>query len=196
MDADDSEIDIESWNDVQFGRLRDFFRRVHDNGIEDPVVTFDRKLAKRNREGHEGLDRNKCNKWVYHQSNRALMDALAGENEKTINALADRIQLTTEYLFDEYPEDERTEKPEDAPEEDLWGDADFDWPEPEDDDPSRDREAEEWARIVESYTGKRNPEPPKPSSETGKDNGKDKDQEAQDWEAAKAAFLKKKSPAL
>lgn len=183
-----AEFKIDSWNQVQLERLRQFFREEAKAG--DKVI-FDRRMAEDNVPGHEGLDDQRCNSWVYDMANKAFI----GMNADEVNALADSMTLTTAYLHDHYPERGQAQTPQEEPEEDLWADEGLDLAWPDEDEPSREAEEREWAAIIAPYTEGRIPEAAQPAPEADKDKTP-ADKEAEDWAAAKRAFLKDKTPAL
>lgn len=187
-----AEFKVDSWNQVQLERLRQFFREEAKAG---DTVIFDRRMAEDNAAPQEGLDDNGCNGWVYDIANKAFI----GMDAEEVNALADSMTLTTAYLHDHYPERGQTQTPQEEPEEDLWAEDNAGLAWPDDDDPSREAEEREWAAIVAQFTDKRAAEPSSPASDTEKSNKQDNepaDKEAEDWAAAKKAFLKDKTPAL
>lgn len=187
-----AEFKVDSWNQVQLERLRQFFQEEAKAG---DTVIFDRRMAEDNAPPQEGLDDNGCNGWVYDMANKAFI----GMDADTVNALADSMTLTTAYLHDHYPERGQTQTLQEEPEEDLWADDDAGLAWPDGDEPSREQEKPEWAAIVAQFTEKSAAEPSSPAPDTEKSNKQDNesdDKGAEDWAAAKEAFFKKKTPAL
>lgn len=145
-----AEFIIDSWNNAQLARLRDFF--VHSAKQGDTVI-FDRVLAEKNAPSLEGLDDDGCNSFVIRCANMAL----EGLPHEDMNRIADTVKLTTRYLHgipDPAPLQNQGLESQALFEEDEDYDADIDLMEPASKTKSEsdnDAAAAEWAATLARY---------------------------------------------